>query len=232
MRYLWACARLDKTSSGYYVRLISSGECAARWRLVKTGKKNNSPISHLEASFWKPHHLMNPRGGCDSGTRLCLAVTHRRCRSTFPPLGEGSWWRRAAPGWRTPFVCRQLAASAEVQRATGPQCGSVCVRPPWQQYCQAAPSRTHMSALVSLPPGSHEQGPARPASAPQPVTLTCRVASSHVAARSSSRPAWTSCWPVAGGNLGGGGLQDITARTVRISTEISKYVSKKNESDV
>lgn len=91
-----------------------------------------------------------------------------RSTSTFHPLWDWCFWQRAVLGWRGPFVPQQLAASREVQRATGPQvcihvcvcvCVYLCVRRPWQQYCEAAPSHTHMPALVSLLPRSHEQGP-------------------------------------------------------------------------
>lgn len=50
-----------------------------------------------------------------------------RSTSTFHPLWDWCFWQRAVLGWRGPFVPQQLAASREVQRATGPQCVYMCV---------------------------------------------------------------------------------------------------------
>lgn len=71
------------------------------------------------------------------------------------------FWQRAVLGSRGPFVPLQLAASTEVQRATGPQCMCVYVWLSWQQspLRGGPPLRAHMPALVNLPPRSHERGP-------------------------------------------------------------------------
>lgn len=112
---------------------------------------------------------MNPRGGPVSGPRSCLAVAHRHYGSTF----SSSWGGRGGAvydGELRPAEGRLLFPGnwPPPQRCSRPLGHSVCVRPPpRQQHCQAAPSRTHMSALASLPPRSHEQDPARPP--PQPV---------------------------------------------------------------
>lgn len=108
---------------------------------------------------------------CDTPHRPPEVV---RAGLPFIHLWDLCFWQRAVLGWRGSFVLLQLAASREVQ------CVCVCTCMHVRMTSLATittvrrpPLHTHMPALVSLLPRSHEQGPQS--------NLTCSDPSSHEA---------------------------------------------------